>query len=249
MKCGLRVFRPTIEMGGKILIINCFNILGINNGNYQLLRNTVSQERRKRADRYHLIVDSYRCICAELLLQYSLYQVVGQYVEINLAYNKFGKPYMKNMSDFLYNLSHSGDWVVIAYGNTNIGVDIEKIQIGNERIADKVFTKEEKSFINSVTGIEKSKRFTQIWTLKESYIKYLGTGLSTRMDSFSINVIDSVINNHNGKIQDDLIIKSDLYDTDYYLSVCGEEKKVTVNEIMLEDLIQFIDRKQLIQGV
>lgn len=236
-------------MGGYILIVNCLNISGINNSNYKLLRNAISEDRRRRADRFHFILDSYRCVCSELLLQYSLYQRLGRYVEINLAYNEFAKPYMKYISEFSYNISHSGDWVVIAYGKTPVGVDIEKIQMGNERIADKVFTIEEKNYMNSATDYDKCKKFTQIWTLKESYIKYLGTGLSTRMDSFSVNVLDGVIKDQNGKIHDDLFIKSSLYDIDYYLAVCGLEKNVIVNEIMLEDLIQFISRKQLVQGV
>lgn len=225
------------------MVINCINIMDINNDNYQLLRNTVSEERRIRADRFHFINDSKRSVCAELLLQYNLFQSVGRLVEMDIGYNEFGKPFMNHMNGFSYNISHSGKWVAIAYGSNEVGIDIEKFQTGKENIANKFFTEEEISFIHAVTGKERTKRFTQIWTLKESYIKYLGTGLSTRLNSFSINALDGVVTNKNGEIQKELILKSYLFDTDYYLSVCSVEEKITIHEIKLEDLIQFINRE------
>lgn len=226
------------------MVINCTNITEINNDNYQLLRNAVSKERRIRADRFQFINDSKRSVCAELLLQYNLFQVVGRLVEMNVVYNEFGKPFMNHMDEFSYNLSHSGKWVVIAYGSSEVGIDIEEIQSGKEDIADKFFTEEEKSFIHAATGRERTKRFTQIWTLKESYIKYLGTGLSTRLNSFSVNALDGVVTNQNGETQKRLRLKSYLFDTDYYLSVCSTEEVITINEIKLDGLLQFINRSK-----
>lgn len=225
-----------------MLVINCIDITGINDDNYLLLRNAVSEERRIRADRYHFINDSKRSVCAELLLQYSLFQEGGPLVKTAIVYNEFGKPFVNHRYGFSYNLSHSGKWVVIAYGNTEVGIDIEEIQTGKEDIADKFFTEEEKSFIYTVTGRERTKRFIQIWTLKESYIKYLGTGLSTRLDSFSVNALDGVVTSQNEKIQKELRLKSYLFDKDYYLSVCSMEEEVIFHEINLEDLSQLINR-------
>lgn len=227
-----------------MLVINSINISDINKENYQLLRNAVSEERRMRADRFHFINDSKRSICAELLLQYSLFQSVGQLVEIDVIYNKFGKPYMNHMNSFSYNLSHSGNWVVIAYGNSEVGIDIEEIQPGKEDIADKFFTVEEKNYIYAAAGKERTKRFTQIWTLKESYIKFLGTGLSTRLDSFYVDALKGVVTNKNGEIQKNLRLKSYLFDEDYYLSVCSMEEEVNVHKIKLRNLIEFIDRSK-----
>lgn len=227
-----------------MLVINCINITDINNDNYQLLRNAVSEERRIRADCFHYINDSKRSVCAELLLQYSLFQAVGRLVKMTIVYNEFGKPFMNHMHGFSYNLSHSGKWVAIAYGSTEVGIDIEEIQTGREDIADRFFTEEEKSFIYTVTGKERAKRFTQIWTLKESYIKYLGTGLSTRLNSFSVNALDGVVTNQNGKIQKKLRLKSYLFETDYYLSICSMEEEVILHKVRLEDLIQLINRSK-----
>lgn len=225
------------------MIINCLNISAVGE-NYKFFRKAVSDERRDKADRFRFVSDSYRSICAELLLQYSLFENKGRYVEIDLGYNNFGKPFMRNISDFSYNISHSGDWVVIAYGNNEVGIDIEKVQFVKRSVVDSVFTEEEKHYVYSDSGIEQDKRFTQIWTLKESYIKYLGTGVSTSMNSFSVNPMDGIVTDQAGKRQDNIIVKSSQFDINYYLSVCGKEDKVILNEIVLEKLIEFIYRKQ-----
>lgn len=221
-------------------IINCINIIDIKNEKYELLRNAVSDERRKRADCFHFIDDSIRCVCAELLLRYSLFQEFGRLIDVEISYNKFGKPLLNGISGFSYNISHSGMWVVIAYGSSEVGIDIEQIRTVKENIADKFFSKEEQIFINEMKGDVQKKRFTQIWTLKESYIKYLGTGLSTRLDSFSVNASKGMVTNQNGDIQDNLRIKSNLFDIDYYMSVCSKDEEFKINVIKLEDLIQFI---------
>lgn len=197
-----------------------------------------------RAERFHFIDDAKRSICAELLLQYNLYQTMGHKANLDILYNEFGKPYINLSNGFSYNLSHSGKWVVIAYGNSEVGVDIERMQEGKEDLAVKFFTQEEKSYIYSVAGKERTKRFTLIWTLKESYIKYLGTGLSTSLDSFSVNAIKGEVTNQNGENQRELRLKSYLFDIDYYLSICSVDEEVSLLEIKLEELFEFINRSK-----
>ena len=41
--------------------------------------------------------------------------------------------------------------------------------------------------------MNKTERFSQIWTLKESYIKYLGMGLSKDLNSFSIDALNGCV--------------------------------------------------------
>lgn len=225
-----------------MLVINYSNITDISDEDYQLLRNAVSKERRIKADRFYFIDDAKRSICAELLLQYSLFQAVGQLMELNIGYNEYGKPFINNVNSFSYNLSHSGKWVAIVYGISQVGIDIEKIQTSKMDIDNEFFTEEERQYIYTGTDNEWTKRFTQIWTLKESYVKYLGAGLSIRLNSFSVNPLDCVVTNKNGEIQKDLRLKSYLFDSEYYLSVCSVEEEVTFHEIVLEDLIGFINK-------
>lgn len=231
-------------------VINCFNITELNNTScYEVLRDAVSEERRIKADKYYHADDSKRCICAELLLKYSLFKATGLYGEIDTDCNRFGKPFLKNIDGFSYNLSHSGKWVVFAYASTEIGLDIEQIQPDKAGIAEKLFTESEKEYINSSMGEDRKKRFTQIWTLKESYIKYLGTGLSTNLDSFSVSVPNGRVTDHRGNRIKDIKTESRMFDTDYYLSICGREDevlsngKLTVNEVKFEDIFELINGK------
>lgn len=226
------------------MIINCLNISQLSNDDYEWLRNEVSEERRIKADCFYFKIDSYRSVCAELLLQYSLFENNNQFVEIDLAYNKYGKPTIINNKNFFFNLSHSGDWVVLAYGTAEVGVDIEKIQMGRERISDEIFREEEREYIYSSVGMERIRRVTQIWTLRESYIKYLGTGFSTEMNTFSIDAVNNCVMNDIGELKKNIFIKSIIFEPDYFLSICSEEAMFTIKEVVLEDLMEVIYRKK-----
>ena len=75
------------------------------------------------------------------------------------------KPYILN-SDIHFNISHSKDLVVIAWGHMPLGIDIERNRECNYKVASKVFSPCEQNMV-----IEDPTLFTKIWTLKESYIK------------------------------------------------------------------------------
>lgn len=230
------------------MIINCLNIAELSYDNYELFISEVSGERRRKAERFHFKKDAYRCVCAEMLLQYSFFEKNNEYVKNNLVYNKYGKPTIKDENKFCFNLSHSGDWVVLAYGMTEVGVDIEKIQLGREGMIDSIFRQEEKEYIYSVTGLERDQRLIQMWTLKESYIKYLGTGFSTDMNTFYVDALKNVVKNNNGELEKQLYIKSIIYGQDYYLSICSKEVMLVIKEVSLEDLIEMICRKRKVRA-
>lgn len=218
--------------------VNCFDISELTEESYTLLKKMVSKERRERAEQFRFTLDSYRCVCAEILLKYSLAEVFNREVEIDLVYNAYGKPMMRNLNRFYFNISHAGDWVVLAYGENEVGVDIEKIQLERKNIIEYVMSKEEKDYIYSAVGSECNKRFTEIWGLKESYVKYLGTGLSTPMNSFSVNMADNSILDESRVLERCIFLKSFLYEKKYYLSICSEEQNVTIKKITLKNLLK-----------
>lgn len=77
-------------------------------------------------------------------------------------YDKNGKPYFEG--GFL-SISHSGEWVLVAVSETEIGVDIEKIRPADtERLNRKYFADSPENFFEN-------------WVKKESMFKKLGTGL------------------------------------------------------------------------
>jgi len=88
-----------------------------------------------------------------------------------------------------FNVSHSGNYTVVAISNRPIGVDIEIIRDFSAILAKKLFNEDELKYISG-TGPSRKKSlmqqsFYQIWTAKEAYLKYLGTGISGGVNSLS----------------------------------------------------------------
>lgn len=107
--------------------------------------------------------------------------------EIKSVYNKYGKPFVKNFSDFHFNISHSGKWVVCITVSLNVEIDIEKIsEIDALNLAQEFFSEEEFCDLSNINSDEQISYFFDLWTLKESYIKTIGKGLYIPLNSFSI---------------------------------------------------------------
>lgn len=90
-----------------------------------------------------------------------------------------GKPCLRLHPELFFSISHSGEWVACALGKIPVGMDIQyhrKIEL--EKTAQKICTPEEWKFFQQVaTEQEKEALFFQIWTKKESYLKYTGEGI------------------------------------------------------------------------
>lgn len=225
-----------------MVFVNCMDIAECKNELYEKAIHIVSEERRKKSECYRYVDDSKRCICAGLLLQYGLYHKVGQLSEIEITYNEFGKPFIKNRKEFKYNITHSGKWVAIVYGTTEVGIDVEKIQEGREELVDFCFSEEERFTIyNHIEKEERIKQFTKLWTMKESYIKFLGTGLSTGLKSFSVDATEGLITSNDGELKKDLRIRSYQFATDYYLSVCSTEDEICILNVSLKEVVNLLE--------
>ncbi|MCL1989331.1 MAG: 4'-phosphopantetheinyl transferase superfamily protein [Defluviitaleaceae bacterium] len=227
-----------------MVVVNYVDITNIDYELYYFFKKLVSKTRQKKADQYRFFDDAKRCVFSDLLLQYSFFQKVGSLNEIEMAYNEFGKPFIPGGKNFLYNISHSGKWVVVAYAEVPVGVDIEKIYTDQENMPIEFFTSEERAYINAAVSDERAERFTQTWTLKESYVKYIGTGLSTNLNSFSILMDDRIKVKKGNGIQEEIRLESQLFQTEYYLSICSVDEEIKIHEISLIDLIDFAHNKK-----
>lgn len=113
--------------------------------------------------------------------------------EIQITTNRYGKPYLQHNKSFHFNISHSGDWIVCAVDEKPVGIDIEKIEKLNVAIAAEFFAPEETSNLQKKREEEKLLLFYRYWSLKESYSKALGLGLSLPFHRFSIQFIKNEI--------------------------------------------------------
>jgi 4'-phosphopantetheinyl transferase len=83
-------------------------------------------------------------------------------------------------------LSHSGDWVICGFAAEEIGVDIEAHHSVHAGLAERFFSPAEQTWLSQAPGADAArKRFFDIWSLKESYIKAFGRGLACPLESFS----------------------------------------------------------------
>lgn len=165
----------------------CVDISQMSQADYERLYTSASAQRKRQADRCLRQADKRRCVTADALLRYVVRKTLSV-TKFEIEQGPFGKPCIKDAEHFHYNLSHSGSWVVIAYGDSPVGIDVEQLRRMDdkkENIARRCFTADEQAYIFQSAENHQG-RFFQIWTAKESYLKYLGTGLRRSLDSFCV---------------------------------------------------------------
>jgi 4'-phosphopantetheinyl transferase len=144
----------------------------------------ISEERTAKINRYYFEKDRKYSLFAELILKYALLKEYNlKDKSIKFEYNPYGKPFLKDYPHIHFNLSHSGDWVVCALSKTEVGIDIEKIDILPMQVAKSILTERELDYLS--LGAEDPKElFYKYWTLKESYVKAVGEGIHIPFQTF-----------------------------------------------------------------
>lgn len=142
-----------------------------------------NSERQQSIQNYRQLADQNRTVWAELLARYLLCNVIpAEWEEISIERDLRGKPYVKTLKDeWKINLSHSGSWVVCSIGRCNNGVDVETETADFEEIARHFFSPKEVSALQMMPLTCSKKAFLCYWTIKESYLKYTGEGLTRNL--------------------------------------------------------------------
>ncbi|WP_339847484.1 4'-phosphopantetheinyl transferase superfamily protein [Paenibacillus sp. FSL W7-1088] len=155
---------------------------------WNLFLSRVSEERRGQASRFVHQADAYRSVLGEVLTRVTLSKLTGlRPEELSFTRNKYGKPALSQHADVQFNVSHSGDWIaLISGGDADLGLDVEKIAPTDMKIAERFFSLTESQFLDAEPTEMQLETFYRLWTLKESYIKAVGMGLSMPLDSFSM---------------------------------------------------------------
>lgn len=144
---------------------------------YAALYAAVSEERRKKTDRYRFAKDRRLSLGAEGLLLYALRED-GRGTRLSCAYGENGKPRLLGEDGFSFNLSHSGEYAMLAVSDAELGCDIEQIRDADPRLIRYVLTPEELADLKAVDETARSAQFFRYWVLKESCMKAVGRGLS-----------------------------------------------------------------------
>ena len=87
----------------------------------------------------------------------------------------YGKPYFLNYPELYFNYSHSKHAAACVLSKQAVGIDLEQIRNYSEKTAQRFCSQGEWSWLQRQPDLNKA--WIQIWTMKEAWLKYRGTGL------------------------------------------------------------------------
>lgn len=142
----------------------------------------------QRAERFYFERHQRRFATARTRVR----EILGCYLDeapenIIFTYEKHGKPCVINNRNLHFNVSHTGDWGILAVSLSPVGVDIEQYSgrsfIG---IGENLFSETEQQALITQTPATQAALFFRIWALKEAFIKANGCGLSYPLQQITV---------------------------------------------------------------
>jgi len=156
---------------------------------YQWIMDSLSEERRKKAERFAHREPRLQRMAAGFLLENYL---ADRGIEGPYCYGKSdgGKPYLLGHSEIEFCITHSGPHVFVATSDQMIGVDVELLErVPKERrclaIAKRFFTEIDYNYIQR-GGRE---AFLKVWTFKEAVAKGLDIPLTEVMKNTDVGML------------------------------------------------------------
>lgn len=119
---------------------------------------------------------SHRCGIA--LLKKAFSNLGKEISENDILMSEKGKPYIDG-SKIFFNISHCDGLAVCVLSDKPVGVDCESVRKASTAVMKKCFGSIETDYVNN--SEDKNIAFTRIWTLKESYVKMTGDGVSSSL--------------------------------------------------------------------
>jgi 4'-phosphopantetheinyl transferase len=120
-----------------------------------------------------------------------LRQILSGYLDrspraIEISIGVQGKPQVTGLE---FNLSHSGELVAYAISNRAVGIDIERVRsIDLAGIIERFFAPSEFAAWQKLPPADQELAFFRTWTVKEAYLKALGTGLHTPLSEVEVTI-------------------------------------------------------------
>lgn len=157
----------------------------------ETLRGMLSEEECRRADRFRFPIHRARFVAAHGVLR----GILGRYLgvppsDITYLVGSHGKPRLPGADAPSFNLSHSGDWALVAVtgGVRRVGVDIERVREMKDMrgLSETVFTDREIGVIFGAESKSAEAGFFRCWTRKEAMVKALGRGLHVDLKTWEI---------------------------------------------------------------
>ena len=148
-----------------------------------------------------------------------------------------GKAFIVGVENVFFNISHSGDYVVCSVSDREIGIDIEKRAKARMEVAGRFFHEEEMAILKTLEGDKQDQLFFNYWSVKESFLKYIGTGLTRPLNSFVVRFAGENISLYEGVNKLPLRVNACPIDSGYACYVCGEYNDLPhLREITFEEI-------------
>jgi 4'-phosphopantetheinyl transferase len=151
---------------------------------------------RAKAARFHFAADRNRHITSRALLRTVLPNYLGiDRHEVQFVQDQFGRPGLEHPRALAckldFNLSHTAGLIALAVTcEVAVGVDVENVSCHQPamELASRFFSPEEVASLRRVEAEALNREFYRHWTLKESYLKAYGVGLSLPLDRFGFHL-------------------------------------------------------------
>jgi 4'-phosphopantetheinyl transferase len=132
----------------------------------------LSEDEIARANRFKFEADRIRWTRARSALRLILSRYVGEDpARLAFIYGEHGKPALLPFSDVEFNLSHAGDWAMIAVSRSvPVGVDIERIRPGVDMVP--LLHR-----LGEMNLPAETQQLYQVWTRREAKSKAAGGAL------------------------------------------------------------------------
>ncbi len=148
-------------------LLICDNMALCNDAEVKRLLPLVSEQRRTAALRYKHIFGQWATLQSWLMLsQLGL-------PDTPWSFNEHGKPFIPD--GLFFSISHCKTGIAVAVNDKPIGIDIESFRNVSPQLIDYTMNEEEQALINASDNPLIA--FTEIWTRKEAFAKFLGTGI------------------------------------------------------------------------
>ena len=155
-------------------------------------QSVLSDQEVQQYQRYHFDKDRHSYLVSHALLRHSL----SRYADVpasawQFTKNEHGKPALilqAGMPAIKFNLTHTdGLTACVVALDLACGIDAENINRKNrlQAVANRMFADEE---LKRLSEDDIQKNFFYYWTLRESYVKALGTGLSGSSKNFYFDI-------------------------------------------------------------
>lgn len=164
---------------------------------YHKALSAIPREKVETIKKITHIKTAHESILAWFMVSYAYRSVYGSKSDLpKLEFHENGKPSFVS-ADFYFNISHSDGLVCVAVSENEIGIDVQSFRISFDSVKRRVLSESELEIVNSSEN--GNDIFIDIWSRKESYLKFTGLGISQELRSldFSPFLNDSKFVFHN----------------------------------------------------